>query len=178
MSEKPALPLRIRLGFGIGDLGGNLFFTIMGFYLLIYLTDTVNLAAGRVPANYGVRGKGVCTAYGVAPSSRVAKGFPGPLLPNKSIPGPLYLDKLNWIASLVGMVKQAQPSVALVDQCSLGPSRRNLLGNESEYKGREDPFSGDFRGYAVPISQPLQVATKDGDPIDGTEAAVLIGPPL
>jgi GPH family glycoside/pentoside/hexuronide:cation symporter len=46
MSEKRALPLRIRLGFGIGDLGGNLFFTIMGFYLLIYLTDTVNLAAG------------------------------------------------------------------------------------------------------------------------------------
>ncbi|MFP4612344.1 MAG: MFS transporter [Spirochaetaceae bacterium] len=46
MSREQALPMRIRLGFGIGDLGGNLFFTIMGFYLLIYLTDTVHLAAG------------------------------------------------------------------------------------------------------------------------------------
>ena len=39
------LPLRVKLGFGIGDLGGNLFFTAMGFYSLIYLTDTVGLAA-------------------------------------------------------------------------------------------------------------------------------------
>ena len=46
MAETRDLPLRLRLGFGIGDLGGNLFFTIVGFYLLIYLTDTVNLAAG------------------------------------------------------------------------------------------------------------------------------------
>lgn len=46
MTSDRRLPLRLRLGFGIGDLGGNLFFTIMGFYLLIYLTDTVGLAAG------------------------------------------------------------------------------------------------------------------------------------
>jgi glycoside/pentoside/hexuronide:cation symporter, GPH family len=39
------LPLRVKIGFGIGDLGGNLFFTAMGFYSLIYLTDTVGLAA-------------------------------------------------------------------------------------------------------------------------------------
>ena len=39
------LPLSVKLGFGIGDLGGNLFFTAMGFYSLIYLTDTVGLAA-------------------------------------------------------------------------------------------------------------------------------------
>jgi len=46
-TKRPAsrLPLSVKLGFGIGDLGGNLFFTAMGFYTLIYLTDTVGLAA-------------------------------------------------------------------------------------------------------------------------------------
>jgi glycoside/pentoside/hexuronide:cation symporter, GPH family len=44
MAEK--LSLRTKLGFGICDLGGNLFFTMIGFYLLIYLTDVVGLAAG------------------------------------------------------------------------------------------------------------------------------------
>ncbi len=39
------LPLSVKLGFGIGDLGGNLFFTAMGFYSLIYLTDTVGVSA-------------------------------------------------------------------------------------------------------------------------------------
>ena len=47
VTARPAgkLPLSVKLGFGIGDLGGNLFFTAMGFYSLIYLTDTVGLAA-------------------------------------------------------------------------------------------------------------------------------------
>jgi len=40
------LPLRVKMGFGVCDLGGNLFFTAMGFWSLIYLTDTVGLAAG------------------------------------------------------------------------------------------------------------------------------------
>lgn len=35
-----------KLGFGICDLGGNLFFTLMGFYLLYFMTDIVGLAAG------------------------------------------------------------------------------------------------------------------------------------
>lgn len=35
-----------KLGFGICDLGGNLFFTMMGFYLLYFMTDIVGLAAG------------------------------------------------------------------------------------------------------------------------------------
>ncbi len=35
-----------KIGFGIGDLGGNLFFTIMGFYLLFYFTNVVGIAAG------------------------------------------------------------------------------------------------------------------------------------
>ena len=43
------LTLRTKLGFGIGDLGGNLFFTIMGFYLLYFFTDVV----GLVPALAG-----------------------------------------------------------------------------------------------------------------------------
>jgi GPH family glycoside/pentoside/hexuronide:cation symporter len=35
-----------KLGFGIFDLGGNLFFTVIGFWSLNYLTDIVGLAAG------------------------------------------------------------------------------------------------------------------------------------
>lgn len=44
------LPLHVKAGFGIGDLGGNLFFTAMGFYSLIYLTDTVGVAAALAGA--------------------------------------------------------------------------------------------------------------------------------
>ena len=39
------LKLREKLGFGVCDLGGNLFFTALGFWSLNYLTDTVGLAA-------------------------------------------------------------------------------------------------------------------------------------
>lgn len=39
------LSARTKWGFGIGDLGGNLFFTIIGFYLLYYLTDIIQLPA-------------------------------------------------------------------------------------------------------------------------------------
>ncbi len=42
---KQRLSLRVKLGFGIGDLGGNLFFTAMGFYTLYYLTDIVGIAS-------------------------------------------------------------------------------------------------------------------------------------
>lgn len=38
------LTRRTKLGFGVGDLGGNLFFTIIGFYLLYYFTDILSLA--------------------------------------------------------------------------------------------------------------------------------------
>jgi len=37
--------MKIKLGFGIGDLGGNLFFTFIGFYLLYFLTDVLGLSA-------------------------------------------------------------------------------------------------------------------------------------
>jgi GPH family glycoside/pentoside/hexuronide:cation symporter len=40
------LSLKVKLGFGIGDLGGNLFFTVIAFMMPIFLTDTVGLAAG------------------------------------------------------------------------------------------------------------------------------------
>ena len=40
------LSLGKKVGYGIGDLGGNLFFTMMGFYLLFYFTDVVGIAAG------------------------------------------------------------------------------------------------------------------------------------
>ncbi|MDC7238937.1 MAG: MFS transporter [Spirochaetales bacterium] len=38
------LPLKTRLGFGVGDLGGNLYFTFIGFYLLFFLTDLLGLS--------------------------------------------------------------------------------------------------------------------------------------
>jgi len=44
MSEK--LSVKVKAGYGICDLGGNLFFTAIGFWLLNYLTDTVGIAAG------------------------------------------------------------------------------------------------------------------------------------
>jgi glycoside/pentoside/hexuronide:cation symporter, GPH family len=40
------LSLKTKIGYGICDLGGNLFFTVMGFYLLYFMTDVVGLAAG------------------------------------------------------------------------------------------------------------------------------------
>ncbi|MDR2049921.1 MAG: glycoside-pentoside-hexuronide (GPH):cation symporter [Treponema sp.] len=43
MAER--LSVKQKLGFGICDLGGNLFFTLMGFWALKYLTDVVGLAA-------------------------------------------------------------------------------------------------------------------------------------
>ncbi|MFW6231542.1 MAG: MFS transporter [Spirochaetota bacterium] len=46
LADRPdRLSLRVKLGFGVGDLGGNLFFTVVGFYLLNYLTDSFGLAA-------------------------------------------------------------------------------------------------------------------------------------
>lgn len=39
------LSIRTKAGFGVCDLGGNLFFTAMGFWSLNYLTDTVALSA-------------------------------------------------------------------------------------------------------------------------------------
>jgi GPH family glycoside/pentoside/hexuronide:cation symporter len=39
------LSVKQKLGFGIFDLGGNMFFTLMGFWTLNFLTDTVGLAA-------------------------------------------------------------------------------------------------------------------------------------
>jgi GPH family glycoside/pentoside/hexuronide:cation symporter len=47
LADRPdKLTRKIKLGFGVGDLGGNLFFTIIGFYLLNFLTDSFGLAAG------------------------------------------------------------------------------------------------------------------------------------
>jgi glycoside/pentoside/hexuronide:cation symporter, GPH family len=40
------LSVKTKLGFGVCDLGGNLFFTMMGFYLLFFLTDYLGLRAG------------------------------------------------------------------------------------------------------------------------------------
>lgn len=39
------LSLGTKLGFGVCDLGGNLYFTVIAFWLMNYLTDTVHLSA-------------------------------------------------------------------------------------------------------------------------------------
>lgn len=44
------LGLGTKLGFGAADLGGNLFFTAMGFWTLNFLTDTVGLSAAAAGA--------------------------------------------------------------------------------------------------------------------------------
>jgi glycoside/pentoside/hexuronide:cation symporter, GPH family len=44
------LSLGTKLGFGVCDLGGNLFFTIMGFYLLNFMTDVAKLGAALAGA--------------------------------------------------------------------------------------------------------------------------------
>ncbi len=44
------LPVKTKLGFGVADLGGNLFFTAMGFWSLNYLTDTVAIPAAAAGA--------------------------------------------------------------------------------------------------------------------------------
>ena len=46
MNENQKLPVKVKLGFGVGDLGGNLYFTVIAFWLLNYFTDTVGIAAG------------------------------------------------------------------------------------------------------------------------------------
>lgn len=44
--EKDKLSFGTKLGYGVCDLGGSLHFTVIAFWLLIYLTDTVGIAAG------------------------------------------------------------------------------------------------------------------------------------
>jgi GPH family glycoside/pentoside/hexuronide:cation symporter len=44
--EGKKLSVWTKIGYGVCDLGGNLFFTATAFVLMIYLTDTVKLAAG------------------------------------------------------------------------------------------------------------------------------------
>ncbi len=46
LMETQKLTLKTKVGFGICDLGGNLFFTVVAFLLLNYLTDTVGIGAG------------------------------------------------------------------------------------------------------------------------------------
>ena len=41
-----ALTTGTKLGYGVCDLGGNLYFTVIAFWLLHYFTDTVGISAG------------------------------------------------------------------------------------------------------------------------------------
>jgi GPH family glycoside/pentoside/hexuronide:cation symporter len=46
MAEAKRLSLGTKLGFGVCDVGGNLFVTVLGFQLMRYLTDVTLLGAG------------------------------------------------------------------------------------------------------------------------------------
>lgn len=46
MKKVEKLSLKVKMGYGAGDIGGNLFFTVVGFWLMNYLTDEVKLSAG------------------------------------------------------------------------------------------------------------------------------------
>jgi GPH family glycoside/pentoside/hexuronide:cation symporter len=46
MAETKRLSLGTKLGFGVCDVGGNLFVTVLGFYLLNFITDNLLLGAG------------------------------------------------------------------------------------------------------------------------------------
>ena len=48
------LSLKEKLGNGVCDMGGNLFFTAMGLWLMAYLTDTVGLEAGLAGIVVGI----------------------------------------------------------------------------------------------------------------------------
>ena len=39
------LSLKTKLGYGVGDIGGNLYITIKGFFLNHFLTDVISLSA-------------------------------------------------------------------------------------------------------------------------------------
>jgi GPH family glycoside/pentoside/hexuronide:cation symporter len=54
MDENQKLPVKVKLGFGVGDLGGNLYFTVIAFWLLNYFTDTVGIAAGMAGIAVGI----------------------------------------------------------------------------------------------------------------------------
>jgi len=44
MNAQDKLPFKVKAGYGAGDLGGNLFFTVVAFWLMIYLTDEAGLS--------------------------------------------------------------------------------------------------------------------------------------
>ena len=47
LADRPdRLSRKTKLGYGIADLGGNLLFTVAGFYFLNFLVDSLGLAAG------------------------------------------------------------------------------------------------------------------------------------
>ncbi len=40
------LPVKVKMGYGVADIGGQIFFNTINFWLINYLTDNVGLAAG------------------------------------------------------------------------------------------------------------------------------------
>jgi len=51
-TERGKLSLGTKLGFGVCDMGGNLFFTVIAFWFMNYLTDVVGLVASLAAVVY------------------------------------------------------------------------------------------------------------------------------
>ena len=43
MADKEKLSVGVKIGYGFGDMGGNLFFTVISFWLMKFLTDQIGL---------------------------------------------------------------------------------------------------------------------------------------
>ena len=48
MTEKKYLKWYNKIGYGSGDIAGNVVYAFLTFFLMIYLTDTVGLNAGII----------------------------------------------------------------------------------------------------------------------------------
>lgn len=43
MNNNSKLSIKTKVGFGVGDLGGNLYFSVIGFWLMIFFTDVAGI---------------------------------------------------------------------------------------------------------------------------------------
>ena len=52
MEEKRYLKWYNKVGYGSGDIGGNVVFAFLSSFIMIYLTNTVGLKAGVIAVSY------------------------------------------------------------------------------------------------------------------------------
>ena len=55
MEEKKYLKWYNKIGYGSGDVAGNVVYAFLTSFMMVYLTDSVGLAAGVVPHTPAIR---------------------------------------------------------------------------------------------------------------------------